>query len=126
MQNAKTASPYLVPANGTIRSIYFGMAGAAISQGGPVSSPYMRIDIYRLNWNTTTLLQTLNVALDAAKTGINNATTSGNMIQTSVTSIGLAVSAGDFIGVVFVPQSGDNSKINAVLNLFGQMAITFP
>jgi hypothetical protein len=60
-------------------------------------------------------------------TGVNNTTSSGNMVQTaSVTGIGVVVTAGAVLGVVFVPQSGDNSKINAVLNLFCQMAISFP
>jgi hypothetical protein len=125
LQNAKTISPYLVPKDGTLNSFYIGMAGAAISQGGPVSNPYIRIDIYQINWNTTTLLETLNIPLNAAQTGINNTTTSGNMMQTSLKNIGLALTAGTFIGVVFVPQGGDNSKINAILNLFGQMAISY-
>jgi hypothetical protein len=127
MQNAKTVSPYLVPKAGAVQSLICTMEGAAISQGGPVSSPYMRIDIYSLQWNSATLLYTASVPLTTGVTGVNNTTSSGNMVQTaSVTGIGVVVTAGAVLGVVFVPQSGDNSKINAVLNLFCQMAISFP
>jgi hypothetical protein len=125
MQNEKTIFPWIAPVAGTITAITFTLEGAAISQGGPVASPYMKIQFCKSGYNTVTLLGTINVALNAAKTGVNNTTTGKNYWQTaSVTGLQLAVSQGDAIGVLFVPQGGDNSKINAILNLFATLVFT--
>ena len=126
MQNEKNAFPFIAPLAGVIDSMTFTMEGAAISQGGPVSAPYMKIEFYRLNYNSVTSLGAVNVSLSASLTGINNTTSSGNQKQTvRVTALNLSVAQGDAIGVVFVPQGGNNSKINAILNLFGTMFFQF-
>ena len=124
LQNAKNVFPIIAPGNGTIDSMVFTIEGSAISQGGPVSDPYMRIDFYRMNWNSTTSLGSFDVSLNAAKVGINNSPTTTDYKQTvKLSSIAIAVSQGDAIGVVWVPQGGDNSKINAIINMFGVLKI---
>ena len=102
------------------------MAGAAISMGVNPFGTYMRIDFYKYNWNTRTLLQTFNVPLNDALVGINNTTTDIDRVQTVVLSnINLSLVQGDAFGVVFVPQGGDFSRINAVINLFGTLHFLF-
>ena len=132
MQNEKTVFPFIVPActAAAFAGIVFTMEGCAISQGGPISSPYMRIDFYRHNYNSVTSLGSINVPVSTTVgvTGVNNTISSGNQKQTvTVNATALAgitaLAAGDAIGMVFVPQGGDNSKVNAILNLFATVYI---
>ena len=126
LQNDKNIFPIIAPLNGKIDSMVFKMAGAAISMGGNPFGTYMRIDFYKYNWNTRTLLQTFNVPLNDALVGINNTTTDIDRVQTVVLSnINLSLVQGDAFGVVFVPQGGDFSRINAVINLFGTLHFLF-
>jgi hypothetical protein len=125
MQNAKTIFPWIAPVAGTITGFTLTMEGAAISQGGPVSGSYMRVDVYKAGYNSETSQGSTNVSLNDAKVGVNNTTSSGNIWQTvTVTGLTYSVTQGDAVGIVFVPQSGNNAKINAILNLFMAMHFT--
>jgi hypothetical protein len=126
LQNAKNVFPLIMYGNGTIDSMRFTLDGSAISQGGPVSGSFLRIDFYLLNWNSRTSLGSFNVPLNDALVGINNSPTTTDYKQTVLLSnINIAVTAGDAIGVVWVPQSGNNSKINAIINLFGTWRVIY-
>jgi len=125
-QNDKNIFPITVYANGVIDSMVINLEGAAISNFGPPSGTYMRIIFYKNNWNTITSLGVYNVPLNDALVGINNTTTNRDLKQTvKMSNLNIAVSEGDTIGVVAVPQGGDASRINAFLNVFATLKISY-
>ena len=70
--------------------------------------------------------RSFNVPLNDALVGINNAVSDINRVQKVVLSnTNLALSQGDAFGFVFVPQGGNQSFINAVINLFGTLHYIF-
>lgn len=126
IQNPKNSFPITAPLDGKIDSVVFKLAGAAISMGGTPSGTFLLIRFYRYHWNAKEILGEFHVLLNDALVGNNNATTDIDRVQKVVLSnINISLLQGDSYGMVFVPQGGNQSFINAINNLFGTLHYTF-
>ena len=126
IQNPKNSFTIIAPLDGKIDSVVFKLAGAAISMGGTPSGTFLLIRFYRYHWNTKEILGEFHVLLNDALVGSNNATTDIDRVQKVVLSnINISLLQGDSYGMVFVPQGGNQSFINAINNLFGTLHYTF-
>ena len=111
--------PYICPSAMTIKAITVTLASIAVSQATVGAGPViMRIDVYRNDFSTRTLLGTISVPIDRTKCGVNNGL-GVNCFQTiTVTGLSIAVAQGNTWGIEFLNVSTNNNCINAALGVY--------
>jgi hypothetical protein len=111
--------PYVCPAAMTITSITVTLASIAVSQATVGAGPViLRLDVYRNDFSTRTLLGTISVPIDRTKCGVNNGL-GLNCFQTiTVTGLAIALAQGDTWGLEFLNVSTNNNCINSALGVY--------
>ena len=111
--------PYICPSAMTIKAITVTLASIAVSQATVGAGPViMRIDVYRNDFSTRTLLGTISVPIDRTKCGVNNGL-GLNCFQTiTVTGLSIAVAQGNTWGIEFLNVSTNNNCINSALGVY--------
>jgi hypothetical protein len=111
--------PYIAPAAMSISEITVTLASIAVSQATVGANPViMRIDVYRNNFSTRTLLGTISVPIDRTKCGVNNGL-GVNCFQTiTVTGLAIAIAKGETWGIEFLNVSTNNQCINSALGVY--------
>jgi hypothetical protein len=107
--------PYLIPANCTIESIVATIAGGCVNQSGPGSAPTMRVDVYKVNGTSRTLIGTFRIPFATGTFG-GFTTPTASFQTSSLTGLSSALLAGDLIGCEFVPETTDNNKLNGIMS----------
>lgn len=107
--------PYIIHSNCTIRSIRMTIGGGCVQQATVGASPTARIDIYKMNNTSRTLIATYRITFVAGTIGVF--TTPALSFQTAILSgLSDALTAGDVIGAEFVQENTDNNKLNGIIN----------
>ncbi len=110
-----STDPYVIHSNCTIESIRATIAGGCVSQGAAGTTPTMRVDVYKMNVSSRTLINTYRISFVAGTIG--GSTTPTSSFQTSILNgLSDALSAGDIIGCEFVPEISDNNKLNGIIS----------
>ncbi len=110
--------PYVVMSNATVKSIHLSLAQAAVSTGTADPGVTIRMDLYKLSYNSRTLLASFDVPLDNTKVSTAN-NLGNNNFQTAVLSgLSTALTAGDMIGLQFTNRTGSNTAINAAGRIY--------
>lgn len=110
--------PYIVMQACTVNQIRIVFAGAAVSQGTVGASPTIRLDLYKAGFSTRTRVATYRITISATGVGVSN-NTAGDAFQTAVlTGQSTALAAGDAIGIEFVNENTDNTKINGLARAY--------
>lgn len=117
-----TFDPHIVCVGGTMTKIRVTISGGCVSQGTVGASPTVRIDIYKMNQASRTLLLTARPVFAAGTIGINTTPTADD--QTAELVISTAISAGDRLGWEFVPETSDNNKMNGLIETQVSIEVT--
>ena len=109
-----SVDPYVIHSNCSIESIRATIGGGCVSQVSPGSSPTVRVDVYKMDSSSRTLIATYRIPFLAGTLG--GSTTPTISFQTgSLSGLSNALTAGDIIGCEFVPESSDNNKMNGII-----------
>ena len=111
--------PYIAPAAMSISEITITLASIAVQQATVGANPViMRIDVYRNDFSTRTLLGTISVPIDRTKCGVNNGL-GVNCFQTiTVSGLSIAIAKGNTWGIEFLNVQTNNQCINAALGVY--------
>jgi hypothetical protein len=118
IQNGQ-CDPYICPSAMTITSITITLASIAVQQATVGAGPViMRIDVYRNNFSTRTLLGTISVPIDRTKCGVNNGLGLDCFQTITVTGLAIALAQGDAWGIEFLNVNTNNNCINSSLGVY--------
>jgi len=106
--------PYSILANGTIERISIAFAAGAVGAGSVNPDVSIEIELYEINNQNETLIDTYVIPLDPLNIGVFNNLGGVNGYHQTSLDVSTPILAGDLIGIRFKNISGNASRINSL------------
>jgi hypothetical protein len=119
--SAGGVDPYIIYKDSIVKEIRITVAQASVSVASASSGVTMRFDLYKLGYNSRTLVANLDVPLDYTKVSGSNSLANNNFQTAVLSGLNLSISAGDMIGIEFTNRSGSATTINAAGRIFASL-----